>query len=191
MAYTVSPAGVEDRQKILARKEAKKLSKAKRETAHANKARLEYKRKNVDWQHEKTQKVFNKLRRLEEFLWFYEQGLEPECISCGKIKMDWCCGHFMTVGASGVLRYEPKNTYLQCNFRCNRNLSGNRKGNATTRGYEAGLVDRFGVEPGKEIISWCENNQYQIKRWEWQELELMRKGFNARIRKLEIELDLY
>ena len=46
-------------------------------------------RQDIRWQHNQTQPIFNKMRRLEEFLWFKTRGLEPECISCGKKNMDW------------------------------------------------------------------------------------------------------
>ena len=66
-------------------------------------------------QHELTQTVFNKLRKLQELKWFKDNDMWPECISCGKTNMDWCCGHLKTVGSQGSLRYSPINTYLQCN----------------------------------------------------------------------------
>jgi len=83
-------------------------------------------KQSLAWQHKQTQPVFNKLRRLQEFKWFSDAGLEPVCISCQKpLGGDqWCNGHFKSVGANGRLRYDFKNSYLQHNNRCNRELSG-------------------------------------------------------------------
>lgn len=144
---------------------------------------MQLNRENVNWQHKRTQAVFNKMRVLQEKLWFKERGLEPECISCGKQNMDWCCGHFKTRGSQRELAYDEKNTYLQCNRYCNKGLSGNINGNKTTRGYIQGLIDRFGQEQADEIIEYCEKKR--VKKWRWQELEEMRKQFNAEIRRLE------
>jgi len=158
-----------------------RLKAVKRE----NKADLKLlNRKSLPWQHKLTQKAFNKMRTLEELVWFKEKGIEPHCISCGGKAMDWCCGHFKTVGSQGRLRYDRKNTYLQCNRYCNMGLSGNISGNKNTKGYQQGLLDRFGCSDGQEIIDYCESNTDTIK-WEWQKLEAMRSEFNEKIRELE------
>ncbi len=170
----------------------KKIAKLKRETVKEEKAvELKYKKRKEDFvlndlpeQHKLTQPVFNKLRRLQEFRWFSDRGLEPECISCGKRNMDWCCGHFKTAGAQGNLRYDFFNTYLQCNRYCNKALSGNIEGNKTTRGYKTGLAERFGSEKAQEIIDYCETNT-QVKKWSGTELKGMRKKFNQEIRLIE------
>lgn len=134
-------------------------------------------------QHEATQKAFNKMRKLQELMWFKLKGKKPFCISCLKEDMDWCCGHFKTVGSSGHLRYDEKNTYLQCNRYCNMGLSGNIAGNKNTVGYKEGLKIRFGEAKAKEINDYCE--KVVIKKWTGLELIEMRKKFNAEIRKLE------
>lgn len=134
------------------------------------------------WQHKQTQKSFNKLRKLQEIKWFRDRGLEPECISCGKKNMDWCNGHFKTVGAQGALRYDPINSYLQCNKYCNMSLSGNLNGTKTTRGYLQGLRDRFGKEKSLEIINHCAKDR--IKSWSCDELIEIRREFNSEIRSL-------
>ena len=164
---------------------AKKLEKANKDI------KREFNRKDLAWQHEQCKTVFNKLRRLQEFKWFADRGLEPVCISCGKPKGGdiWCNGHFKTVGAQGGLRYDPKNCYLQHNRYCNKALSGNINGNKTTHGYLQGLRNRFGDEEAEKIIEYCETNTQTVK-WNWQDLEEMRKGWNAEIRHLEKELRL-
>jgi len=143
------------------------------------KAVRELNKKSLKWQHDKTQPVFNKLRRLQEFKWFDDRGLEPICISCGKpLGGDqWCNGHFKSVGANGRLRYDFMNSYLQHNRNCNMAKSGDAVN------YEKGLIDRFGEIEGRAIISYCEENNSPIKR-SWQELELLRKQFNAEIKSL-------
>jgi len=151
----------------------------KKDVAH----RKAFYEKDLQWQHKRTQPVFNKLRRLQEFKWFADRGLEPECISCGKKNMDWCCGHLKTVASQGSLRYSPINTQLQCNRYCNENLSGNINGNKKTRGYLKGLVVKFGENRAKVIIDYCSVDRVRI--WTCEELIEMRKNFSREIRILE------
>jgi len=141
-----------------------------------------FKGSDTKWQHTQTQKAFNKLRKLQEIKWYQDRGLEPECISCGKTNMDWCNGHFKTVGSQGALRYDPINSYLQCNRYCNMGLSGNINGNKTTRGYLNGLVVRFGVDKAQEIINYCTLNR--VKSWSCEELIKIRKEFNTSTREI-------
>ena len=155
------------------------IPKGKKIIEKANKAAVvELDRKSLKWQHKKTQPVFNKLRRLQEFKWFSDRGLEPVCISCQKeIGNDqWCNGHFKTVGSNGRLRYDFKNSYLQHNNNCNKNRSGD------IDGYKKGLVARFGVDEAQDIIDYCETNNAPIKL-SWQDIEQMRKEFNLQIKK--------
>jgi len=137
-------------------------------------------------QHGLTQKAFNKLRKLQEFKWFADRNIEPYCISCRKENMDWCCGHFQSAGHQGAIRYDEKNTYLQCNRHCNLALSSNREGNKYSCGYKKGLMLRFGAGDGSAIIEYCERDR--IKKWECSELIEMRKAFSKEMKQLEIEL---
>lgn len=148
--------------------------------------RKEAKQNDLGWQHEVTQKAFNKMRVLEELLWFSELGVEPYCISClGTIGNDiWCCGHNKSRGANGWLRYDRRNTFLQHNKRCNSALSGNIYGAMNTVGYEGGLRHRFGEIKGQEIIDYCDTSP-KVGEWACDQLELMRKDFNAKTRKLQ------
>lgn len=162
-------------------------AKAKEEKAfkqETTRLRKQFYANDLKKQHELTQKVFNRMRKLEEFKWFLERGLEPECISCGKTNMDWCCGHFKTVGSQGNLRYDEMNTKLQCNKNCNMSLSGNIEGNKHFRGYRKGLLERFGIEEGQRIIDYCETHT-EVKKWQCDELIERRQFFNKRIRELE------
>lgn len=137
-------------------------------------------------QHKLTQTVFNKLRVMEEKKWFKDRGLNPSCISCGKENMDWCCGHFKTRGSQGNLRYDRKNTFIQCNRFCNMALSGNIEGNKATIGYKKGLAKRFGEEEAASIITYCETNK-ETRKWSGDELLGMREVFNKQIRALTSE----
>jgi len=168
---------------LLSKQRAKNIAKAKQVRANTikvnRKAVKDLNRKSLKWQHKQTQPVFNKLRRLQEFKWFSDRGLEPVCISCGKpIGNDqWCNGHFKSVGANGRLRYDFKNSYLQHNQYCNMQLSGDAKR------YEPGLITRFGEEDGQAIIDYCETNNKPIKRT-WQDLEELRSTFNKLVKEL-------
>lgn len=167
------------------KKEQRVEAKAEKDKKKANsKDARDLKRKDLDWQHGLTQPVFNRMRVLEEMLWFQDRGLEPECISCGKNNMDWCCGHHKSRGAKTELRYDRKNTMLQCNWRCNKNLSANIDGDMGTRGYLNGLRERFGQEEGQAIIDYV-NRHHPSKNWAWQDLEEYRAKCSARIRELE------
>ncbi len=70
------------------------------------------------------------------------------CISCGTEKqyIQYCGGHYKTAGGFPELALNTLNIFRQCNFYCNRNLSGNISGNKTTQGYTAGLIERCGQE---------------------------------------------
>lgn len=163
-----------------------KAKEAKKANREANKehliAKQVFKANDLRLQLNLTQKVFNKMRKLEEIEWFNSRDLEPECISCGKTNMDWCCGHFKTVGSQGSLRFDRINTYLQCNRYCNMGLSGNINGNKNTRGYLKGLLERFGDDKAREIIDYCETDS--VKKWTCEELIEMRKEFNLIIKGL-------
>lgn len=180
--HAVSHAQALSKRQSERQKQRAKQVQAKEDKA-ARKASREAKRRDLKWQHAQTQKAFNKMRVLEEKLWFQERGLEPECISCGKPlgNDQWCAGHFKSRGAQSNLRYDRNNVFLQHNRRCNMMLSGDIAGTKTTRGYKQGLIDRFGEKEGHAIIDYCESHSSPAK-WTWEELEKMRSQFNERIR---------
>lgn len=159
-----------------------KAFKAKKAADRAWKKRA--KEKDVAYQHALTTTTFNRMRVLEEKIWFMDRGIQPYCISCLKPDMDWSCGHFKTVGSQGNLRYDRMNTFLQCNYACNRSLSGNIDGNKASIGYKAGLVFRFGEEEGQRIIDYCETHTDKVK-WDPVWLIQFRKECSAKIRELE------
>ncbi len=186
----MNPGCILDYAQGIRAKEQRKLERKQKKEVKANKvALIEFNKKDLSWQHKQCQTVFNKLRRLQEFKWFYDRGLEPTCISCGKPKGNdtWCNGHFKTRGAQSGLRYDPMNSYLQHNYHCNQNLSGDIYGTKTTHGYIQGLKNRFGEEEAQKIIDYCETNT-KIVKWTWEQLEQMRKEWNKEIRQLEKQL---
>jgi hypothetical protein len=161
-------------------------NKAKEYNKETKRLKTAFNSKDTKKQLDLTQKVFNKMRKLEELKWFRDRGLEPTCISCNKPNMDWCTGHFKTVGAQGNLRFDRVNTYLQCNRYCNCGKSGNIEGCKNTRGYKKGLFERFGEQEAEFIIGYCETNTAP-RKWDCDELIEMRKGFAKRVRELENE----
>jgi len=173
--------GIEHMQEYGSKKSAK--IKVKQEKESDNKRKKAFRLSDTDYQHKLTKPVFNKMRRLEELKWFADRGLEPTCISCQKpLGGDqWCCGHNKTSGGNSRLRYDRKNTYLQHNHNCNKHKSGD------IEGYKKGLILRFGEDEGNSIIAYCEENRH-AKKWTGEELESMRKEFNAEIKLMEKEL---
>ena len=159
------------------RREKNKLVKLHRADKKA------FNEKDLSWQHKTCKPAFNKSRVMEELKWFADRNLEPTCISCNKPNMDWCCGHYKTVGSAGGMRYDRKNTYLQCNKYCNMSLSGNISGNTSTRGYLQGLKERFGFAEGQDIIDYCMTQQGIAKKWTCEEVQEI-KETSLRIQKL-------
>lgn len=147
------------------------------------KQRKEAIKKQPDWRDE-TQHLFNKMRRLEELLWFKERNMEPFCISCQKpIGNDiWCCGHYHTRKARPDLAFDRRNTYLQHNRGCNEAQSGD------IRGMEQGFVIRFGEKAAQEIIDYCTPVNPAPKRSvdDW---KAMKKEYRERIKELTKQLE--
>lgn len=152
------------------------------------KSKRELDRNNLKWQEGRTQESFNKMRLLQEKLWFYERGIEPYCISCQKTKMDFCCGHNKTRGSNSYLQFDEKNTFMQCNTYCNSKLSGNINGNSTSIGYLKGLRLRFGDKEGQKIIDYCETSPTSIKRTV-EDFERLRKSYNKKSRDLKQKVE--
>jgi hypothetical protein len=164
-----------------------KHRKQKEKAANANFKAMKMRVKGDDAKKQMTltQKSFNKMRRLEELQWFADRDLPPRCISCqGLLGNDtWCCGHFKTTHNT-ALRFDPVNTYLQHNQRCNMQLSGDIAGTHNTMGYRAGLLVRFGQLKGQQILDYCDNTN-PIIDLTVEDLKAKRKHFNAEIRRLE------
>ena len=96
-----------------------------------------------------------------------ERDKGQPCISCGKYEgelkikhfITMVCGHFLSVGAHGELRFHPFNANLQCT-RCNGGAGKygnfNNKELTVTKSYRINLVDKIGLEN----VEWLES-QYQ------------------------------
>lgn len=174
------------KQELLRKREtALEVRLLKSEKKNASRAGKEAKRTDIKWQHKLTQQAFNKMRVLEELVWFATRGEQPTCISCAKElgKDQWACGHYKTQGHNQSLRYDRKNTYLQHNYRCNLKMSGDIHGTATTRGFRQGILDRYGPVYGQTLIDHCERTASHY-HWHWRELEDMRSEFNQTIKGL-------
>lgn len=79
------------------------------------------------------QKVFNAYIRSRD----KGQG----CISCGtKKNVQYAAGHYFSVGAFPNVRFDEDNVHLQCNKRCNGELSGN------IIEYRPKLIEKIGIE---------------------------------------------
>jgi len=157
----------------------KNKAKKQKEQRSKDKERLEQIKKPAEHATQ-AQSLFNKMRRLEELLWFKQQGAEPICISCQKpLGGDiWACGHYKTRGARKDLAFERLNTHLQHNFGCNSNKSGD------VEGQRVGYALRYGSEGAEKILSDLEIVRQTPKRTpdEWMQ---MKKEYRAEIRRLE------
>ena len=162
-------------------KNAQDKARAKKqvEARRMDRKKLERLKTQREWASE-CQDVFNKMRRLEELLWFKERGLEPTCISCQKpLGNDiWSCGHYKTRGSRSDLAFDRMNTFLQHLVNCNKQKSGD------IGGFQIGLAARFGEEKAKEIIEYCEIRQPVVKKTpeEWKSLKA---EWNKEIRRLQ------
>lgn len=156
---------------------------SQRQQRKSDRERLAKLKSSREWASE-CQDVFNKMRRLEELIWFKERGLEPTCISCQKpLGNDiWSCGHYKTRGARQDLAFDRKNTFLQHLMNCNKSKSGD------IRGFQIGLAARFGDEFAKQVIDYCEIVQPIPKRNtdDWIALKV---EWNKEIRRLQKLLD--
>jgi len=163
--------------KINERKKKKASVEFNRETKRM-KAKIDV--SDVRYQHALTQKVFNRLRVLQELKWFSDRELAPVCICCqNPLGNDqWCHGHFKSVGSNSALRYDFKNGYLTHNRNCNMAKSGD------IQGLKNGLLMRFGEKEGLAIIEYCETHE-RSRKYTGEELIGMRKDFSRQIREIE------
>ena len=97
---------------------------------------------------------------------------EP-CISCGTTNklIQYCAGHFITVGASSHLRFNEDNVHRQCNHHCNLMKSGN------IILYREALIKKIGQERYDAVV-----NNRQIKSWTREELKELKIKYKMRIK---------
>ena len=114
--------------------------------------------------HKKAQKVFN------EFIRLRDRG--HPCISCGTQRpVQYCAGHYRTVGAAGHLRYYEDNVHLQCNRYCNKGLSGN------IINYRPNLI----LKIGRRRVAAIESNN-EVHHWTIDELKGITAIYKAKVK---------
>jgi len=144
-------------------------------------------------QEQLTQDEYNRWVKLEELVRCKNTGDTPECMSCGKEwtpakNHDFACGHYKTRGARSDLAMDTRNTWLQCNKRCNSELSGNITGAMGTRGYTEGLKIRLGSQFGK-VMSYLDRSKIKAKHSD-EDYKRCRKWLAARNRELKKQLEM-
>lgn len=96
-----------------------------------------------------------------------ERDKDLPCISCGKYSTTWHCGHYVSQGSSGALRYDFDNLNKQC-ASCNLFKHGN------LIEYRIGLVKKIGANR----VQLLESMRHDIKRWTKEELENIIKSLS-------------
>ena len=132
------------------------------------KMRKESNEKSLSWWAKQVQDKCN------EFIRLRDDG-QP-CISCGNtnpnIKYD--AGHYISVGASKFLRYEPTNIHLQCSSSCNVHKSSN------AIKYRKALVKKYGAEH----VEWLEFD-HPTPRRRIDDYKQLYEFFKSEIKKLK------
>ena len=150
----------------------KKRLRAERDQRKDTKQRLEALKTISDYAAE-TQTVFNKWIRMRD--WQAGHG----CISCGTRKnVQYAAGHFRSRGASSALRFNEDNVFLQCNKKCNKELSGN------SNEMRKGIIKRIGIERFEAV-----DNHNEVKHWTRDELLTIKSDYAARIKALEAQIE--
>ncbi len=182
--------GLLNLKKIQTKNAKKAAGKINQEKKAINKRNSDFKAKvkgnDLTNQLKQTQKIFNRMRKLEELY----RLPKPACISCQKparpgIFHDFACGHFKTVGSFPELRFNTLNTWLQCNQYCNCRLSGNLTGNKNTVGYIQGLKNRF--DGAEKLMRYLERPHKNYTR-DCESLKVVRAWCAGRIKQLEKDI---
>ena len=133
------------------------LDKAKKQRQADKARRIELKSKR-EWLKD-TQAVFNSYIRKRDH--------GQPCISCGTTaSIQYCAGHYRTVGACPELRFEPLNVHLQCNKNCNMEKSGN------IVLYRIELIKKIGIDK----VEWLEGT-HKPKKWTVDDLKEIIKTY--------------
>lgn len=107
--------------------------------------------------------------------WIRARDVGQPCISCGTTaSVQFCAGHYRTVGSCPELRYEPLNVHLQCNRNCNMGKSGN------LLGYRPRLLQKIGAEN----LAWVEG-PHEPKKYTIDELKALTAHYRALTRELK------
>lgn len=110
------------------------------------------------------------------FNWYVrERDWHLPCISCGRPndgQHQRHASHFKPAGSNPALRFDPANCHAACSV-CNNHLSGN------LIPYRAALPGRIGAAELERL-----EGPQQAAKWPVEELEAMKKHFNAEARRL-------
>jgi len=141
------------------KEQARLISKFKqsrtKEDKTAKKAARELKKNDRKYQFQLTKSVIQK--------WVnHVRDAGLPCISCGTVKQTivYSGGHYKTAGGFPELALNTLNIHRQCNFHCNKNLSGNITGDKNSKGYTIGLVERYGQDYVDWLDSYHESTRY-------------------------------
>lgn len=143
----------------------KQEARAKQERKETREAKAKQKSK-TEWAQE-AQDVFNKFIRLRD---------GKKCISCGTTNphIQYAAGHYRTRKAAPELKFEPLNVHSQCNFHCNKFLSGN------ILEYRKNLILKIGIE----AVEWLEG-PHEPKHYTIDDLKAIKAFYAAQIKQLE------
>jgi hypothetical protein len=107
--------------------------------------------------------------------WIRERDSGQPCISCDTTAdVQYCAGHYRTVGACPELRFEPLNVHRQCNRNCNMGRSGN------IVEYRIRLVKKIGAE----AVAWLEG-PHKPKKYTIDDLQQIKAKYRALTRELK------
>lgn len=107
--------------------------------------------------------------------WVRERDAGQPCISCDTTAdVQYCAGHYRTVGACPELRFEPLNVHRQCNRNCNMGRSGN------IVEYRIRLVKKIGAE----AVAWLEG-PHEPKKYTIEDLQQIKAKYRALTRELK------
>lgn len=128
-------------------------------------------KKPAEWAGE-AQTAFNRWIRLRDY------GLP--CISCRNSdrSIQYAAGHYFSVGSSPELRYEPLNVHLQCNKKCNCELSGN------LLHYRVNLIKKI----GQDKVDWLEGN-HEAKHYTIEDFKAIKAKYNKLANKLQQKIN--
>lgn len=95
------------------------------------------------------------------------------CVSCGKHKPRYDCGHYLARSTHPELRFEEDNLANQCIY-CN-NYSKNAH-----HAYRKGLIERIGIERVLALEA-----PHEPAKWTIPELEAIRKEYKNKLKELK------
>lgn len=144
-------------------RELQERKRVKKEARDARKAKREYIDNHYPTQFQKTKLV------VQQWAGGIRDAGKP-CRSCGTTAdVQYCGGHYRTVGANPELALDTRNIHRQCNKRCNCELGGNIHGAMGTHGYTVGLVNTH----GQDFVDWL-NGPHESKKYTCDQLREIR-----------------